>query len=1341
MRRVLKWLVGVIVVLIALPLVAVVAILVLANTDPGRRLIEQQTASLTGDMVHLEGVSGRFPEALKVGRIDVSDAKGVYVSVSGLVLNWSPLKLLNRTAQIDLLTATRVAFGRLPEAGPPSKSPSSSAFSLPVRVDLRHLHVDAAAIGAPVAGAAAVLSLDGAGVLETLTEGTVHLDAERLDSSGRYQVDGTVTADRINASVKADEPPKGLLSSAAGLPDLGAIAIRASVNGPRQSLVTQVGLSAGPLKASASGTVDLLHEAADVAVHTQAPAMAPAAAVSWNGVLIDAHVHGPFIRPDATGTIRIEALQAGGARIGTLNADVSGNAGSVRLHANVDDLHLPGPKPDLLAASPVVVDATAQLDTPDRPVTFALHHKLIALDGSASTGSTRQGKAHLVLADLAPFAMVGGVDIQGSTDLDLRAGMAGDTTDLSAVGKLAITGGMAPVPALIGPDGRIDVAASLHGQDMTLSRLAVNGKALDVSAQGDIVQQMVNLDWVIRLADLAAVQPDLSGTVAATGHAAGKTDALAVTADIDMDLAAKGYKSGHIQAHVDATGLPDAPHAAVKADGSLLDSPMALDLVADRIDGAVHATINRATWKSLQAEGKIGLPAGAVLPQGTLRVNLARLADLQPLLGRAIAGQAVLALDADDQSAKLVASAADFSLLGTASINKASLNASVTNPAGVLSPTGQFSVDGVLTADGVTAGSAKGASARLTAKGPQDAVALTIAGNAPSLGGGPTKVTASGTMNVPARSLALAKLEAAWKQQVVRLLAPAKLAFTDGISVDRLRLGFRQAELAVSGNAGSKLDLTATLRDLPADVAAIVDPTLAADGVIAAQARLTGTSARPEGTVKLTANRVRLRQGAGRGLPPADLAANVALLGDQARVDVRLTAGQSHLTAIGTAPLSAAGPLNVRSNGRVDLAMLDPILAAQGRRARGLITLDATVSGTPAAPLANGTIVLTNGDVVDYAMGAHVSDLTATVQASGETIRLAHLSGKAGPGTLGGSGTISLAGAMPVDLHFTANNARPVSSDLLTALIDANLTLQGEVKGDLQAGGTLHVRRADIRVPDQMPANVAVLPVRDPTAPPPPAPAAATTATIGLNLTLDAPEQVFIRGRGLNAELGGVIHIHGTTADPVPDGGLHLRQGTLSVVGTTLNFTEGTIDFSGGGIANPSLHFVATSATATITATVTISGNAKDPKITLSSVPDLPQDEILAQLLFNTSTSKLSPLQLAQIAAALASLSGATSGVGDPLEKLRNTFGLDRLSVGSNSAGDPTLEAGRYIARGVYVGAKQAASGSGSQATVQVDIAKGLKLETTAGSGTTSATGGTSSADAASVGLTYQFEY
>ncbi len=1325
-RRLLKWLVGGVLVLLGLPVLALVAVLVLANVDPGRRLIASQTASLTGGMVHIDGLSGRFPDALRVGQIQVGDAKGVYVTVSGLVLDWSPLKLLRRSAQIDLLQADRLEFARLPESES-TASGSSGSFNLPVQVDLRRLHIDQARIAAPVAGTAATLALDGSAMLTSMTEGAIQLDARRLDSPGHYAVNGRIGPGDIQASIEADEPAKGLISSIAHLPDLGAISVKADANGPRSGLSTNVAITAGLLTASASGTVDLVHQSADLAVKAQAPAMAPAPGVSWQSVLVDATVRGPFTKPDADGTIKVDALNAGGATIGGLAATITGNAGQVAVHATVSDLHVLGPRPDLFASDPVTLDVAAKLDALGRPVTFSMHHKLILADGTAQTEGVQQVQAHLVLPNLTPLAEAGGADLSGRSDLDIQAEMKDGTKTASAKGRIAITGGMAPVPALIGEDGRIELAASLHGQE-------VKGNALDLTATGSLSDQTVDANWTLALADLSAVQPGTSGTMDIKGHAAGKLDDLAVQADIGADVAAKGYSSGHVTAKVDATGLPGAPHATINAGGTLLDSPLVLALTAEQTGGAVKVNIGQMSWKSLQAGGALSLTPPAVIPAGKIHLDFARLADLEPFLGRAVAGQANATLDSDDKAAKLVLTVSNANLPGTAAISKAALNATVTDP------TGHPSVDGNFTADGVSAGNTRSISARITAKGPIDALALTVVADAPEVAGGPAKLNTTGTLNTEDRTLALARMEASWKQQLIKLLAPAKFSFAEGVAMDRVRLGFRQAELTISGKAGSTLDLTVVLRNLPADIGTIVSPAYAADGVIAADVRLTGTSVRPEGTVKLTATGVRQRKGPGQALPAANLIANAVLQGTSTRIDTKLTAGPSHLAITGSAPVLAGGALDLKTDGVVDLAMLDPLLTAEGRRARGSVTLDAAIAGTTAAPLVTGSAQLHNGDVSDYALGAHINDLEATIQAQGDTIRLSQFKGKAGAGTMGGSGSISLAGAMPVDLHFTADNARPLSSDLMTALMDANLTVQGDVKGDIQAGGTVHVRRADIRIPDKLPPSVADLPVRNVNAPPAPPPEAEAQSTIALNLTLDAPQQVFIRGRGLDAELGGTIHIRGTASKPIPDGGFKLRRGTMSLVGSTLTFTEGTVDFSGAGLADPSIHFVATSTTTAIVATLTVSGSAKDPKITLSSVPDMPQDEILAQLLFNTSTSKLSPLQLAEIAAALAQLSGATSSF-DPLGSIRSSLGLDRLSVGSNSSGNPTLEAGSYLARGVYVGAKQSTSGGGSQATVQIDLAKGLKLETTAGSGSSSATGSTSSADAASVGLTYQFEY
>lgn len=106
-------------------------------------------------------------------------------------------------------------------------------------------------------------------------------------------------------------------------------------------------------------------------------------------------------------------------------------------------------------------------------------------------------------------------------------------------------------------------------------------------------------------------------------------------------------------------------------------------------------------------------------------------------------------------------------------------------------------------------------------------------------------------------------------------------------------------------------------------------------------------------------------------------------------------------------------------------------------------------------------------------------------------------------------------------------------------------------------------------------------------------------------------------------------------------------------------------------------------------------------------------------------------------------MTGVTSGSFDPLNSVRSGLGLDRLSVGGGSGGSgANVQAGKYVARGVYVGAKQATSGGGSQATVQIDITKGLKLETNVGTGGASAQGSAAgSSTGTNVGITYQFEY
>jgi len=144
----------------------------------------------------------------------------------------------------------------------------------------------------------------------------------------------------------------------------------------------------------------------------------------------------------------------------------------------------------------------------------------------------------------------------------------------------------------------------------------------------------------------------------------------------------------------------------------------------------------------------------------------------------------------------------------------------------------------------------------------------------------------------------------------------------------------------------------------------------------------------------------------------------------------------------------------------------------------------------------------------------------------------------------------------------------------------------------------------------------------------------------------------------------------------------------------------------------------------------------------------LPQDEILARLLFGESASQLTVIQVAQIGAALASLSGVSGSGLNPLARVQKTLGLDRLSVssgnGTGASGEgsgTTVEAGRYVSNRVFVSAKESTTGF-SQVEVDVDLSKHLKLETRVGNGTATTQGTTPENDpGSSVGLLYQFEY
>lgn len=138
-------------------------------------------------------------------------------------------------------------------------------------------------------------------------------------------------------------------------------------------------------------------------------------------------------------------------------------------------------------------------------------------------------------------------------------------------------------------------------------------------------------------------------------------------------------------------------------------------------------------------------------------------------------------------------------------------------------------------------------------------------------------------------------------------------------------------------------------------------------------------------------------------------------------------------------------------------------------------------------------------------------------------------------------------------------------------------------------------------------------------------------------------------------------------------------------------------------------------------ADVNIGGTASHPQVNLSSKPAMPQDEIIAQVMFGRSAGKLGRLETLQLAGAAAALAGFGDGGGGVFDLARKSLGVDVLRLGSSdnddgTLGGSTLEVGKYVSDKVYVGISQGLDADSTGAVVDVDLTRHITLEARTGS-------------------------
>ena len=1302
--------------LLALILLLIGALLIVGNTDSGRDFIVRMTSRLTKGNVQIAGIHGSFPASLDLDRLQLADDDGIWLFAEHISLRWTPSALLTRHIKVDTLHVALIHMERTPL--PDKEKKPSSTPSIP-HADLANLSVDRLELGKALAGEPVSLVVKGSAHLRSLLDMTARVIAQRTAGNGDYELQLQFDPSRMDATLKLQEPADGPLENLIKVPGLGELSLSARLEGPRNAENVELTLDAGPLRLRARGAINLVQSSADLEYSLTAPRMTPYPGLTWQSIDLKGRFHGPFTTPTADGHLLVKQLQApGSVQLSALDANLTAKAGLMTLRAGIDGLVIPGPQPTLFQDSRLSLDASILLDDPKRPVQLTANHRLFALKANAITAGEQSAQLDLRLPDVAPFAALGGQKIRGDAEIKAHVKYSESSTNLVADATANIDGGAAPWAGLVrGGSTRLQIAGELTDKQITVERLQLNGGAISLSGSGTSARtdaQELNAKLDLSLPDLAKVSSAVVGSLKLSGKIKGPVNSLAADTDLTSTLSIHGSPQGTLSATVHADGLPKAPRGTVEAHGDLDGAPLRLNVSLEQGGGNVyHAVIQHADWKSAHADGDVTSGADVAQAKGNVRFRMGQLSDLNRLLETTLQGNVSGTLALTPVSGKSHAQI-------------------------------QLDAKDVVTG-GVTT------NAQLGATGTMDALDIKMAAQSPAIGGEPATVNSTAQLNATAKELRVTGLDATYHNQNIKLLSPAKLSFADGFAVQDLKVGAREAVLEANGRVSPALDIHASLKQLKPDLINAFVPGLLAAGTLQADAQVQGSFAAPTGKVTLDATGVRAANDAARGLPAADLHATAQLMGNTAKVDAKLSAGSaSQLALSGRTPLAADGALDLKLAGTLDMGLLNPLLEARGRHVTGEVTIDTTVTGAAASPEIGGTVRLTKGSIRDYAQGINLSDITGELSGSHGLLRIEKLTARAAPGNVSVEGTIGiLQPKTPVDLKITAKSAQPIANNIVTANLDADLKVTGTAREELAVDGTVRINRADVEIPSGLPPNVAVLDVRRPGQAKPPPPE--KPLIVKLNITVDAPRQILVKGRGLDAELGGELRIRGTADSPTVGGAFELQRGFFTLASSKLTFSNGSVTFSGAGLKNkidPTLDFTASTQVVDVTATVRITGLADAPKIELSSTPDLPQDEILARLLFGQAASTLTALQVVQIGAALASMGGG--GGLNPVAKIQKALGLDRLSVGSATTTTATgaqqtngasIEAGRYVSSRVFVAVKESTTGA-SQLAVDVDLTKHLKLQTKLGNGNTSAQGTTPENDpGSSVGLAYQFEY
>ncbi len=398
----------------------------------------------------------------------------------------------------------------------------------------------------------------------------------------------------------------------------------------------------------------------------------------------------------------------------------------------------------------------------------------------------------------------------------------------------------------------------------------------------------------------------------------------------------------------------------------------------------------------------------------------------------------------------------------------------------------------------------------------------------------------------------------------------------------------------------------------------------------------------------------------------------------------------SWTTRLAAAPLTGG----IRYNGPADT--LFSLAALPDQSLSGAIGVAADFSGRVKSPQLTGVVRANNLVYENSVYGTKLTKLRVRGTFTNDQLDVTELTANAGKGTVSGKGFVSLSSArgFPVQLNLDLSNARIANSNYIAAEASGTIAIVNEEGRPATITGTLRLPETRYKIVRQSAAVVPTLTgVRR-------KPALGRTRISGdaspiktlpsnwnLDIKLVANDKVFVSGMGLDSEWSADLAIKGTSNAPQITGQIKVVRGTLGFAGRSFELTEGRINFAGGSVTNPNIRLAATSTIDGVTTRITVRGTGDNPDIAFSSIPNLPQEELMARILFGNSVGELSAVQALQLAGSLNSLSSGGKGI-NPLGVLQSAAGIDRLRIlgaDTTNGRGTSVALGQYITNDVYV--------------------------------------------------------